>query len=162
MSAKRLPSRQTKSAEAVQRTVAPAISPTVMAATKTETFEGPVPHPDILAKYDHIVPGAAERIIQMAENEQRVRHESIKADTQNKSKLLEIARADSEANRTAVSRGQIIGGIISLVCIGAAIFCAVSGKSDLVVCGFLAVPTASLISAFFPKSKTTKKEEKNQ
>ena len=36
-------------------------------------FSGPVPPPDALAKYDDIVPGAAERILQMAENEAAAR-----------------------------------------------------------------------------------------
>lgn len=30
-------------------------------------YSGPLPHPETLAKYDQIVPGAAERIITMAE-----------------------------------------------------------------------------------------------
>jgi len=32
-------------------------------------FSGPLPHPDILAKFDKVVPGAASRIITMAENQ---------------------------------------------------------------------------------------------
>jgi len=35
----------------------------------TSQFSGPIPPPDALAKYDGIVPGAAERILKMAENE---------------------------------------------------------------------------------------------
>jgi hypothetical protein len=36
--------------------------------------EGPIPAPSILRSYDEIVPGAAERIIAMAEREQEHRH----------------------------------------------------------------------------------------
>ena len=36
-------------------------------------FQGPLPHPEILAKYDSILPGAAERILVMAEKEQNHR-----------------------------------------------------------------------------------------
>ncbi len=32
-------------------------------------FSGPLPHPEILAKYENVFPGAAERIFQMAENQ---------------------------------------------------------------------------------------------
>jgi uncharacterized membrane protein len=32
-------------------------------------FSGPIPPPDALEKYDRIIPGAAERILSMAENE---------------------------------------------------------------------------------------------
>lgn len=39
-----------------------------------ESFSGPMPHPDILKGYEDILPGSAERILQMAENEQKHRH----------------------------------------------------------------------------------------
>lgn len=37
-------------------------------------YSGPLPLPEDLAKYDQVVPGAAERIIKMAENEMEHRH----------------------------------------------------------------------------------------
>ena len=37
------------------------------------SFSGPLPHPDIMKGYDDIVPGAAERILKMAENQQNHR-----------------------------------------------------------------------------------------
>lgn len=37
-------------------------------------YSGPLPRPEDLAKYDQIVPGAAERIIKMAESEMEHRH----------------------------------------------------------------------------------------
>ena len=42
--------------------------------SEQRTFSGPLPHPEDLAKYDQIVPGAADRIIKMAENEMCHRH----------------------------------------------------------------------------------------
>lgn len=39
-------------------------------------FSGPLPRPEDLEKYDKVVPGAAERIIKMAEEEMRHRHEN--------------------------------------------------------------------------------------
>lgn len=38
------------------------------------SFHGPLPHPSILRGYDEVSPGAAERIIVMAEKEQTHRH----------------------------------------------------------------------------------------
>ncbi len=38
--------------------------------TVTETHFGPIPHPQILARYDEILPGAAERILKMAKKKQ--------------------------------------------------------------------------------------------
>jgi uncharacterized membrane protein len=36
-----------------------------------QTFTGPLPHPSILEGYDKVLPGAAERIIAMAESDMR-------------------------------------------------------------------------------------------
>lgn len=34
-----------------------------------EQHSGPIPHPDIIKQYEEILPGAADRIISMAENQ---------------------------------------------------------------------------------------------
>ncbi|WP_291648957.1 DUF2335 domain-containing protein [Clostridium sp.] len=43
-------------------------------AVRSESFSGPIPHPKILNDYDMICPGAADRIIKMAENQMDHRH----------------------------------------------------------------------------------------
>lgn len=43
-------------------------------AARYESFSGPLPSPDVLERYEQILPGAAERIITMAEAEQSHRH----------------------------------------------------------------------------------------
>lgn len=43
-----------------------------------EQFSGPLPRPQDLAKYNETLPGAAERILVMAEKEQAHRHEMDK------------------------------------------------------------------------------------
>lgn len=40
----------------------------------SSSFQGPIPHPDHFAQYDKVLPGAAERILKMAEREQENRH----------------------------------------------------------------------------------------
>lgn len=54
-------------------------SPTVIA----QRFVGPVPDPDTLAKYEQISPGFAERLICMAEKEQKFRHDTQQCIIQN-------------------------------------------------------------------------------
>lgn len=44
-------------------------------AAHAESFSGPLPHPDILAKYEKAMPGAAERIFKITEAEQAHRIE---------------------------------------------------------------------------------------
>ena len=41
---------------------------------RMEGFVGPLPHPEHFAHYDETLPGAAERILRMAEKEQDHRH----------------------------------------------------------------------------------------
>lgn len=64
-------------------------------------FSGPLPHPDILAKYEDVYPGAASKIFQMAE-EQANHRRKMESDT------LWLAGRDS-------LRGSIFGFIIAMV-----------------------------------------------
>ena len=41
---------------------------------QASTFQGPIPRPEHFARYDEVLPGAAERILVMAEKEQAHRH----------------------------------------------------------------------------------------
>lgn len=50
---------------------------------RLEQFSGPVPHPDLLAKYDALMPGLAERLVQMAET-------SLEAEISLKAKALDV------------------------------------------------------------------------
>lgn len=124
---------------------------TKVIAAKSETFEGPLPHPDILARYENILPGIADRIVRMAEAEQNARHSAIVQDAKNKSALVDIAAQESAGALEAQKKGQNIGLAISLVCVLCAIVCALMDKPAIVTCAFLAVPTASLIGSFMPK-----------
>ena len=124
---------------------------TQLIAAKSETFEGPLPHPDILARYENILPGIADRIVRMAEAEQNARHSAIDQDAKNKSTLVDIAAKESAGALEAQKKGQNVGLAISLVCVLCAIVCALMDKPTIVTCAFLAVPTASLIGSFMPK-----------
>ena len=42
---------------------------------RVETFQGPIPPPSVLEAYEKILPGAAERILKMAENQSTHRQE---------------------------------------------------------------------------------------
>jgi uncharacterized membrane protein len=47
----------------------------VLSIVREDSFSGPLPHPKHLAEYDRVLPGAANRIIAMAEKEQEHRHQ---------------------------------------------------------------------------------------
>src|SRR5215208_5666614 len=77
----------------------PTQSPQFVARFQGTVFQGPLPPPEILARYNDAVPGAAERLIQMAERNQDHRQ---KLETE-----VIPARARSE------TRGQVFGFIIA-------------------------------------------------
>lgn len=61
----------------------PAGSQRSLAALVTqEHFSGPLPPPSILRQYDEVLPGAAERLIAMAEREQQFSHDIAKSSLQ--------------------------------------------------------------------------------
>lgn len=47
----------------------------IQKVTATYQFSGPLPHPQVLSKYEDVTPGAADRIIAMAEKQAQHRQE---------------------------------------------------------------------------------------
>ena len=101
---------------------------------------GPLPSPDILQGYDHVVPGAAERIVVMAENEAKHRHD--------------MDRRVLSADESFLRRGQWCGfslGIAGLVTSLAALYL---GSPDVAkVIGtttVLGLAAVFVIGRFFP------------
>lgn len=73
---------------------------------KTTSFSGPIPPPTILEEYNRIVPGAADRILKMAEAESQF------------AKDITFAAIRTEADE--VKRGQILGFCIGLAALATA------------------------------------------
>lgn len=88
--------KRTNTSDAVRAATPPPTS--LIAAQKREVFEGPLPHPDILQKYEQIIPGIAERIVQMAEREQDIRAQTVASEDARKDAL--VALAQNENDRT--------------------------------------------------------------
>lgn len=150
MQMKRRAPRRSEPAVAVESAIQGAQA-TQQIVARAESFAGPLPPPDLLKKYDEVLPGMAKRILAMAEEEQRIRHEAITADCQNKAALVGIAAKESSGSLRSSAIGQIIGLLVSVSCIGCAMYCAVSDKPAIVTLGFLSVPTASFIGSFMPR-----------
>lgn len=73
-----------------------------------QSYSGPIPAPVDLEYYNQVVPGAAERIIVMAEKEQSFRHSISQSTT---TKTLEERRI-----------GQIFGGLIAFMGLAVAVY----------------------------------------
>lgn len=96
-------------------------------------FSGPIPHPDVLREYDKIIPGAAERIVAMAEREQEHRHA--------------IETKANNASWSIAKWGQIIAFILVLLLLCAGVFFALQGFEVLSITIF-SVTIISIASIF--------------
>jgi uncharacterized membrane protein len=83
-------------------------------------FSGPIPPPVLLAGYDKVLPGLADRIVKMAEYQQQS-HLSMQA------KNLESDISDRKAARSEARLGQIFGLLIGIVALGTAAYMATHG-----------------------------------
>lgn len=100
---------------------------------QTATFEGPMPPPAILEGYEKLVPGAAERILSMAESDAKHQRE------------LEFAALRATENE--IKRGQNFALIVALASLSAAMYALYLGYPT--VAGIIGGTTVvGLVSAF--------------
>ena len=123
-----------------------------MLQTTAEIHQGPLPHPDILKKYDGVVPGGAERIFVLAEQEasNRNRREdmAMRANVAAQERQLGIAEQRTKLAFRSDLIGQIFGMFVCIFCIAGAIFLGMNNHEWLG--GLLAaIPTGAVIKAFF-------------
>ena len=113
--------------------------------------EGPLPAPHELAGYQQILPDAPERILKMAEDEQRFRHQleiSIaQADIQHRQDLTRLSNDEAAREHRSEMLGQGLGFFIALLCILAAAYGLYAGRGWEVIVPFLGLPIASIIQA---------------
>jgi uncharacterized membrane protein len=112
-------------------------------------FSGPLPSPDNLLNYDKVTPGAANRIIEMAEKNQEHR--------------LYINRVLAESDVKKSLRGQIFGFAIAAIAFTVATICAFLDQKEIGIAS-IGFSLVSIVSTFVlgRKSKdNTKKIEKS-
>ncbi|MGI6241890.1 MAG: DUF2335 domain-containing protein [Candidatus Omnitrophota bacterium] len=107
------------------------------------SYVGPIPPPDMLAQYNGVVPGAAERILKMAEEQSAHRQ------------YLEKTVVNSDIVQSRL--GVICAFIVSLAFLFGAVWVALSGHPWLG--GFLGtVDLVSLVSVFVYGAKSRREE----
>ncbi|MGY1488846.1 DUF2335 domain-containing protein [Methylobacillus pratensis] len=118
------------------------------------SFEGPVPHPTILQGYEDILPGAAERILVMAENQSqhRIEQEKKVLDANEKIRLMQAEINRSQVRWVGVSDfvGQLFGLVVSLACVGGGVWL-VYLEHDWAGAALFSIPIAGIIKAFKQK-----------
>jgi uncharacterized membrane protein len=114
-----------------------------------QSFSGPIPPPQILAQYDQIVPGAAERILKMAETQEVHRHGIEK-------KVIDSGISNSQ-------RGMIFGFLIGMTAIvSGAVVAGMNGVAA--VAGGAVISTGGLVSlvGVFVYGAKIRKEEREE
>lgn len=106
-------------------------------------FIGPLPHPELLAGYERVSSGTAERIISMAEQEGK--HRRVQED-----RLL-------EANIASERRGQLLAFLLAALVCGGGIYLLATGQGISGLVALLA-PLATLIGIFI----YTARQERHQ
>lgn len=129
-----------KEAAAVRKVVVQAIK---------EEFSGPIPHPDIIEKYEQILPGAADRIISMAEKQASHRQD------------MEKAMIKSEARDGLL--GVIFAFLLGVGCLIACVVvvCLVPKSAGAIASAFLGVTGIGSITTSFIKSTRSVKQKKD-
>ena len=113
------------------------------------SFQGPLPPPSMLAKYDEILPGFAERLLSMTEK-QATHRQSIEAT---------VVQSSVSSEKT----GVVLGFILSLIVISGGFVMVWAGKNVEGLVAILA-PLATLASVFVYGKRNQRKElaEKRQ
>lgn len=99
-------------------------------------WTGPLPPPAALEKFDQLIPGGADRILSMAEQEQAHRIDCEK-------QALPLAIRESK-------RGQYMGVAVCLAAIAGAVIVALLGGPWQVAVALVGVPVLGAVQAFLP------------
>lgn len=112
------------------------------------SFAGPIPPPEVIKGYESVIPGSAERLLKMAEEEQRHRFE-----------------IDNQLTKGYLSlnvRGQLLGFLIVIVLVVAIVYLTICDHEY--VAGGLTIVAVSLAVIFvlrkIPKNIAIKAENK--
>lgn len=106
-------------------------------------FSGPLPHPEILEGYERVLPGSADRILSMAENEGEHR------------RTIEKTIVKTDIIRSYLGLGS--GFIIALVGLGGSIYLAMNDKP--VASGIMSAGTVTGLVAVFVVGEKPRKTQ---
>ena len=109
----------------------------------SRTFSGPLPPPELLERYNQVLPGAAERIIAMAEKQQEHRQT--------------IERNVIFGNTASQTRGNYLGFIVCMTAILGGIWLIYLGRETIGLAAVIA-PITGLVAIFVVSKYQQKKE----
>lgn len=112
--------KQTVTQKPTIQSATPQHRPQQQITVQQSSFSGPLPPPETLASYNAIMPGAADRIIKMAEAEAEHRH-----DQECRALAADILINKIQAWETVL--GQLLGFSVAVFTIGAGAYAAIHG-----------------------------------
>ena len=122
-----------------------------MMVHQTQEYSGDIPHPDILAGFDRLVPGAAARLVDAAlaetDHRRRLELQITEGNVAAQAAQVRIAEGQVKAIFKSDVLGQALGFLTCFVAIGAAVWLGMAGHEWLAA-GIAAIPTAAVIQAF--------------
>lgn len=141
-----------------QRSVAPHNSSQVIAAQHTVThYQGDIPHPDILKGFDEISPGTAKKLIDLAIEQSSLRiameSKALDANIVAQENQFTLQKAQIQSVTRIDMAGQAIGFAVCIACISGAVYLGTIPGKEWIAGILAAIPTASLIRAFFVSKK---------
>ncbi|MBQ7252595.1 MAG: DUF2335 domain-containing protein [Kiritimatiellae bacterium] len=137
----------------LKRTDAPARQEVSGISIQQQIHSGPLPPPEALQLYEAALPGLAERIVSMAEAEQRERFR--REDFRHEEAML-ASRHAFQAERL----GQIFALIASLCLISGSVVCVVLG-SPWIGAALAGTTLVGVVSAFIGRRKASKQSGGN-
>jgi uncharacterized membrane protein len=119
----------------------------IAAARRTEFYSGPLPHPEILKRYNEILPDAAAKILSMVERQELHRHELENM----------VINSDCKNARLGLHYGLIIG----MTAVVGGIVCTLLGHEigGSIIGG---IGLAGLVSVFVYGSKLKREERQTR
>lgn len=116
-----------------------------------KTHSGPIPDPGTLAEYDALLPGAAERILRMAEKQQvsRIDNEQrqLEADIRHRDEVLAAQKAATQGTLISDYIGQGFGFLLAAGCVAGAAYAGLVQGNGWVAAVFISLPAVGIIRA---------------
>lgn len=138
---------------AARSAAAPAMSgaTTTVTQTQVKAHMGPLPAPEVLAGYEHVLPGSAERIMAMAERQQESRltleSRQLQADISHRDEMARIQKRMHTGAFISDYIGQALGFVTALACVVFAAYAGIWKDNWVVAALFLSLPVVGIVQA---------------
>lgn len=137
----------------------------VTTTTTRQVFSGPLPPPNVLAGYNNVVPNAAERIVAMAESEQKHRHAveaaAVNANIAAQERQIAVAELQTKSTYRSDLLGQVLGFLVAIICFALATFFGIRGNTA-VAAMFLGPTVAAVIVAMLNNGRRSDKSQEKK